>query len=279
MSWKIVTDSAADVSPDFVPEGDILFEEVPLTLTIGEKDYVDNDDLDTMELMKAMQAESKATTSSCPSPNMYKKAFEEADNVIAVTLSHNLSGSYNAAELAKKLVLEEHPEKNIYVVDSHATAGVEVLIAEKAAQLINEGKEFDEICKELEDYADSLDTIYTLCNYGNLIKNGRMSKIAGLLAKGLKIRIIGDEQDGKINLLHKIRGEAKSIAKLVDVMGQKKDMTGLDVVIHESNNLAGATAMKHLIEKKYPEVNSVRITSCGGLNSYYAEDGGLIVGY
>lgn len=279
MTWKIVADSAADMNTNYTPDGDTKIEEVPLIINVGNHQYVDSHDLDTNKLLHAMYEEEGASTSACPSPKAFQDAYEDADNIIVITMSSKLSGTYNAADLARRMTLEDHPDKNIHIVDSLGTSGVEHLLVKKANELISEGKSFEEVVKEIEEYNKSLVTLFTLSNFDNLIKNGRMSKLTGLLAKGLNIRIVGIGDEGELKILNKVRGEAKSIAKLVEQMGKEKDMTGVDVVISQVHNNAGATAMKHLIEKKYPEVNSVEIIDAGGLNTYYAENEGIIVGF
>lgn len=279
MSWKIVADSAADINKNYQPDGDVAIAEVPLSIQVGMNEYVDTHDLDRDQLLEAMYNEHSASTSSCPSPKMFADAYEDADNIIVVTMSHKLSGTYNAANLAKRMTLEKYPNKKIHIVDSLGTSGVEHLLVEKANELINQGKSFEEVVDELEKYRDSIFTLFTLSNYDNLIKNGRMSKLTGLLAKGLNIRIVGIGDEGELKILHKVRGEAKAIAKLVDQMAKQKDLTGANVVISHVKNNPGATVMKHLIEKRHPEVNSVRIIDAGGLNSYYGENKGIIVGF
>lgn len=280
MSWKIVPDSSADVrKSEFKPDENILLEEVPLTIHVGGKEFVDDSDLDTDLMIEEMYNESSASTTSCPSPNSYQKAFEEADDIIAVTLSHKLSGSYNAAELAKRTVHEKFPEKNIHVVDSLSTCGQELLIVEKANELISENKPFPEVVEELEKYRDSLETLFILSSYDNLIKNGRLNRFAGFIAKKLNIRIVGEGDNGELKILYKVRGEAKAIAKLVEEMGKMKNMDGANIVIGEVQNRPAAIAMSHLIEKKYPNINNIEIIKAGGLNSYYAEKGGIIVSF
>lgn len=279
MSWKIVTDSSADLTPDFKPAQDIRVEEVPLTIRVGVNEYIDDATLDTAELLKAMQNEKQVAKTACPAPGQWAKAFEDADDIIAVTMSSKISGTNNAAQLGRDMVLEEYPDKNIHIVDSLSTSCAEMLIAEKAEELIAEGKPFKDVVQELEAYRDSLQTLFVLENYDNLIKNGRLNKLVGKLAKKLNIRIVGEGHNGELKVLHKARGEAKAYAKMVEEMPKKKDLTGAKVVIGESNNKAGATAIKHLIEKKYPQIDSVRIIPLGGVNSFYAEDGGIILAY
>ncbi len=281
MAWKIVADSSADVSKDFKPKGDTTFEEVPLTMIVGPKEFVDNHDLDVEELIQAIDEYPEASTSSCPTPDSYKKAFEEenADKIIAVTISSGLSGSYNSAQLAKSLVQEKMPEKEIHIVDSLGTSGTELLIVNKADELISQGLSFDEVVEELEKYRDSLEILYTLGRFENLVKNGRMNKIVGKIIQKFKIRIIGIGNNGTIKILYKVRGEAQAIKKLVQEMGKLKDMDGVDVIIGHTMNMPGAVTMKHYIEKIYPNVGSITIIESGGLNSYYAEEEGLIVSF
>lgn len=279
MTWKIVADSAADIDEGYVPSSGAKFEEVPLSILVNDKEFVDNHDLETGEMLETIYSTKEASTTACPSPEAYRQAFLDADNVIVVVLSKNLSGSFNAAHLARQMVLEQFPDKKIHIIDSHSTCGPEYLIVQKANELIEEGKPFEVVVDELEEYRDSLETLFTLSRYDNLIKNGRLNKLVGKLIKALNIRIVGKETDGMLDVFSKVRGEAKAIKTLVDEMSKLKNMDGANVIIANVNNNAGATAMKHLIEKKYPDVNSVKILKAGGLNSFYAEDQGLIVGF
>ncbi len=281
MSWKIVPDSAADFQQDYKPKSEAAFEEVPLSITVENKNFIDDQNLDIREMVDAIDESAIASTTACPSPNAFREAFEkdDADKIIAVTLSHNLSGSYNSAQVAKQMTLEKFPEKQIEIIDSMGTGGTELLLVEKADELIAQGKSFDEVVSELNEYRDSLETLFTLGRFENLIKNGRLNYFVGKFARTFNIRIIGKGTDGKLDILYKVRGEAKAIKKLVEQMGKLKDMKDVNVIILDVFNKPGAIVTKRLIEKTYPDVGNISIYQAGGINSYYAEEEGLIVSF
>lgn len=281
MSWKLVPDSASDMDDNINISEDIIVEEVPLTIHADGQEYVDTKDLDPKKLLETLYSTNTPSTTACPSPEMYRQAFTKdgVENVLAFTLSHNLSGSYNSASLAKQLVAEENPNINIHVVDSMSTGAVEYLLLEKASELIKEGFSFPEVVEKLEQYRKETETLFIISRYDNLIKNGRLNRFAGRLIRTFKILLVGKETNGELDIIHKVRGEAKAIKTLVDEMAKLKDLTGVNVVIVEVNNMAGATAMKHLMERKYPQLGTIKIVRAGGINSFYGEDQGLIVGF
>ena len=280
--WNLVSDSSCDLlAHDFKSEH-VRFESVPLKIRVGERDYIDNDSLRTADLIRAMREEKGPSSSACPSPAAYARAFEKGKNTVCFTISGNLSGSYNAAVSGRELLLEDHPDKNVCVIDSKSTAGVPYLLIRRAKELMEadpDGERFEEICAELRVYQASLRTCFTLENFDNLIKNGRMRPLVGTLLHTLGIHVvaIGTTQ-GSIQVVGKARGEAKTHKVMTDVMRASKDCTGASVMIHHCENLAGALKLKEEILKELP-VKSVEIMPCRGLNSLYAMEKGLIVGY
>ena len=187
MTWKLVSDSSSDLVPGQLRSAAADVETVPLCLRVGEREFWDTEELNTAELLLAMAEEKSASSSACPSPAAFARVFEKADRTICVTISSNLSGSYNAAVLGCDLVLEEHPEKKICVIDSKSTSGAEILILRKARSLIeaNPDIDFEELCDTLRIYQASLRTVFTLQNFDNLIKNGRMRPLVGTCSFGM----------------------------------------------------------------------------------------------
>ena len=179
-------------------------------------------------------------------------------------------------------VLEEHPEKQICVIDSRAAAGTMVLLIRRAQALIEaagDDGDFDALCQQLHRYQATLRTCFTLENFDNLIKNGRMRPIVGTLLRSLGIHIIADATaEGTIHVADKARGEGKTYRAITALMRQSKDCTGAEVVISHCENLAGAMKLKQQILDDLP-VKSVDILSCRGLTSFYAMEKGLILGY
>lgn len=279
MTWNIVSDSSCDLRMSAVESSHVRFETVPLRIQVGEREFLDNDDLVIPDLLDAMAQEKTASSTACPSPAAFARAFENGDATVCFTISSNLSGTYNAAMLARDMVLEAHPEKRVCVIDSKATAGAMVLLIRRAQQLMEADGDFEDICNQLRIYQAALRTAFTLECYDNLIKNGRMRPLVGNLLKTLGIHIIADATpQGTIHVAGKAKGETKTYRTLTALMRESKDCTGAEVVISHCENLAGALKLKQQILEELP-VKSVDILSCRGLTSFYAMEKGLILGY
>ena len=282
MTWKIVSDSSCDLRAASFHSDSVAFELVPLRIQVGAQAFLDSDQLSVPELLAAMAAEKAASSTACPSPAAFARAFETADRVVCVTISSNLSGTYHAACIGREMVLEEHPEKQICVLDSRAASGAMVLLIRRAQALMEaagDGGDFQAICDQLRRYQATLRTCFTLENFDNLIKNGRMRPLVGTLLHSLGIHVIADATpQGTIHVADKARGEQKTYRAIAALMSSSKDCAGAEVVISHCENLAGALALKEQILASLP-VKSVDILSCRGLTSFYAMEKGLIVGY
>lgn len=288
MSWAIVFDSSCNLH-GFKPSAkDCTLKLVPLTIMVGGTEYVDDDRLDVGALNRAVAGEDEASSSSCPSVGGWAHSFEGADNVIAVTISSSLSGSYEAAVTARNMVMEsymvEHAGniagKNIFVLDSHAAGGKLELLVRLIDRYLsnNPGAAFDDVVA----YARALEThaqvLFSLSSYDNLTKNGRMPKLAGILASHLKIRLLGTSNAaGAIKVAGSTRGERKTVAKIVSAMGSDGYRGGMVSIDHVDNE-AMAQALKRAIIERWPAAE-VYVEACRGLCSYYAEMSGIIVGY
>lgn len=282
MIWNIVSDSSCDLQMSQFSSESVRFETVPLRIQVGEREFVDNDDLDVPAMLAAMAEEKSASSTACPSPAAFARVFEKGDKIICFTISANLSGTYNAAVMGREMLLEEHPEKEVCIIDSKATAGAMVLLIRKAQELMEqdpEGTQFDEICAQLRLYQAALRTCFTLENFDNLIKNGRMRPLVGTLLHSLGIHVLAvATPQGTIQVSGKARGETKTYKGLADIMRESKDCSGVEVVISHCENMTGALKLKERILAELP-VKSVEILSCRGLTSFYAMEKGLIIGY
>lgn len=280
MTYNIVCDSSCDLKSAELQPGYLHLEVVPMQITVGDREYLDNESLNVPLLLEDMATEKSSAGTACPSPAAFARAFEKADCSVCFTISSNLSGTYNAAVLARDMVLEEHPEKKICVIDSRSTAGAMVLLTRKAQSLLEvEDPDFDKVCEELRMYQASLRTVFTLECFDNLIKNGRMRPLVGNLLHTLGIHVIADATpQGTIHVSGKARGEAKTYQAIVDLMRQSKDCGGAEVVLSHCENLPGALKLKELILRELP-VKDVTLVSCRGLTTFYAMEKGLIVGF
>ena len=282
MTWNIVSDSSCDLRASSFHSDRVLFTSVPLHIQVGGETFVDDDALSVPALLSAMAAEKSASSSSCPSPAAFAEAFQAGDRTVCFTISSQLSGTYHAACIAREMVLEEHPEKQICVIDSRAAAGAMVLLIRRARELMEaagDAGDFEAVCHQLRQYQATLRTCFTLENFDNLIKNGRMRPIVGTLLHTLGIHVIADATpEGTIRVADKARGVGKTYRAITALMKASKDCTDAEVVISHCENLEGAMALKRQILEDLP-VKHVDLLSCRGLTSFYAMEKGLIVGY
>ena len=278
MTWKIVADSGCDYRQLANPAIDTEFISVPLKIQVANQVFVDDANLDIDQMMETMYATSEASKSACPSPDDYLKAFEGAKHIFVVTITGTLSGSQNSAQLAKNLYLEDHPEAHIHVIDSLSAGGEVDLLVEKLNELIDQGLSFDEVVKAITDYQTKTKLLFVLAKVDNLVKNGRLSKLIGAVVGLLNIRMVGEASaTGTLDLLQKARGPKKSLQAAFEELLKGGYAGGRIVMAHRSNEKF-CQQLSELVREKYPQA-AISIVPTSGLCSFYAEDGGLLMGY
>lgn len=276
--FRIIADSSCDLTGLEHISPDILFGRAPLRVIVDDVEYVDTYDLDTRAMMDAVYGFKGKTGSACPSPEEYAELCRDVDEAYIVTISRNLSGSYNSAVLARDLVLAEFPEKKIHVFDS-LSAGPELsLIVEKIARLASSGLAFEDVVAQVQEYMTHTALLFQLNSLENLTKNGRVSKMAGMTAKLLGIRMIGIASAvGTVEPLHKSRGTEKTYSLVLQEM-RERGFSGGRVVMGHAFQPAGAEMMRQMILKEFPTAD-ITVMPLSGLCCYYAEEGGLLVGF
>lgn len=278
--WRIVADSSCDLQEKDLADETLGFSTVPLTIHVGDTSYTDVPTTDCLKMLTHMKEYKHGSSSSCPSPDDFAREILKAANCIVVTITSGLSGTYNSALTAAKMIKEEHPLHNIHVIDSLATSGTMVLILRYVRKLIKQGLAFDEIVGRAESYRDSLRILFSLASFDNLIKTGRMPRVAGLLATALNIRAVATATpQGVIQVLEKPRGQKAAIERMIKRMIQIKDMSGKPVVISHCNNPDGALAVKDELLKACLEVGEISILENRCLNSFYAGDQALLMSF
>jgi DegV family protein with EDD domain len=251
---------------------------IPLTMTLGEKSYVDDETLDVPQFMKEMKNCTGRIGSASPSPTLYKDAFQGSHTSFAVTLSSNLSGSYASAMSGKTLAEEEIAD--VHVFDSKSASAGETLIAIKIAKLISDEIPIDKIIAFIENFISEMKTYFVLENMDNLVKNGRIPKLAGKLISALNIRpIMGSNGDGKITLVSHARGQNQIIEKLADTIEKSGKATeGQSLVIAHCNNPALAEKLRNEIQIRYHFKEIITVPT-RGLSSMYANDMGVVLAF
>lgn len=278
MKWKIIADSGCDYRSLDNLAPDTEFVTVPLTIQVGETIYRDDAQLNIDQMMEEMYATTTASKSACPSPDDYMKSFEGADNIVVVTITGTLSGSYNSAEIAKKIYLEEHPDTKIHVIDSLSAGGEVDLIVRKLNHLVAEGLDFDQVIDGITAYQAKTKLLFVLAKVDNLVKNGRLSKLVGTVVGLLNIRMVGEaSKKGTLELLQKARGQKKAIKAAFDEL-LKAGYAGGHITIAHHNNEKFIEQFSELVREKFSQA-SIEVLPTSGLCSFYAEEGGLLMGY
>ena len=278
MGFHIVCDSCTDLTEEDLKKG--CYTLVPLTLLVDGEEIIDDETFDQADFLAKVAASKEAVKSACPAPESYMEAYSKADDIYVVTLSAELSGSYNSAVLGKNLYEEENGTKNIHVVNYRGAATTQVLIARKLNEYASQGMPFEEVVDKIEEYTTSLRTYFVLETLEVLRKNGRLSRLSATIAGALNIKpVMIGTRDGVIQKAAQARGMKKALAKMVEHMGSEgRDLTRRQFVISHCNCYERAVYVKELI-KKHLHAEDVDIVDTKGVSSLYACDGGIIVSY
>ena len=276
--WHLVADTACDLYTLDGGEGALDFTTIPFSIRIGGKEYIDDERMPIDEMLEANETHAEIAQTACPSPENWRQKFSAPGPVIAFTISSALSGSYNSACTGRDMVLEEEPDKQIAVIDSKATGPEEAMLIWRARDLILAGKTIEEIEKDLNETAEKIHTSFALSSYRNLIKNGRVSRLIGFIAGHLGFWGIGiGDEKGEIAIRGKARGSKSMIRFLVEEI-TRVGVAGKQILISHCRNLKDAEALKAALEAAFSGIE-VLIQEARGLDSFYAERSGLIVGY
>lgn len=259
-------------------DDEVLYGIVPLTLRVDGVDYIDDGTQDMAKVMPLIEESKKDTpiSTSCPSPQAFLDKMTGADKYIIITISNKLSGSYNAANLAKSLF--ERPD-DVFVLDSLSNCGPEELLARRATELIHSGLSFEEIQSKLKEAVDEFHILFIINRYDSLIRTGRVSKIIASIANILKIKPLGIGKDGVLCLQEKVRTLEATIKRMVSYIGKYcKDTANRICIISHTENPEKAKQLKEMIEALY-SFKEIIIRNHGVVNAEYTRTGALTVAF
>jgi DegV family protein with EDD domain len=281
MKTTLITDSCCDLTPGLLKNMEV--ERVSFQISVEGKHFIDNQELNPVALLEQMRASKNAARTACPSPHDFLIKMRAAEVSFVITISSRLSGSYNAAIIARGIALEETPDKKIFVFDSKSAASGETCVALRIQECMDKGLSFEETVKDVSAYIDSLHTRFVLINLDNLMKNGRLSKIKGILGMVLNIYpILADNGNGEIIMLEKVRGLKKAMSRLVEIIKENVDSNikkTTTLVISHCNCEERALALKEQLHTIFKDVQKIIVVPAGGLTTVYANDGGIILSY
>ncbi len=272
MQYKIIADSSCNI---LAREAD--FATVPMKV-VAAKEYVDEPGLDLAGMVEDLKNHKGKSGSSCPNVGEWLDAFGDAEFVFGITITKHLSGSYNAAKQAARTYMEEHPGRKVYIFDSLSAGPELMLIADKIRECAGQGDDFDTLVAKVLDYHNHVHTLFCLESMTNLARNGRVNPAVAKIAGMLGIRVIGEAHGGEIAPIHKPRGARKALQTMVQVMKERGFYDGALLRISHCFAEEAALTLQEMIREEFPNTRFI-LEHTTALCSYYAEVGGLILGY
>lgn len=271
---RIVADSSADL----LTLDSAGFASSPMKIITAEREFVDDDTLDVNKMVDFFDQYKERSQTSCPNPADWLEAFGDADDIFCVTITSGLSGSYNSACTAKQMYEAENEGKRVFVLDT-LSAGPEVTLAvNKLEELVKANLTYEEICQKIQEYNKNTGLVFMLKSLKNFAANGRVSPLVAKLVGFAGICIVGRASDqGTLEPSHKCRGESKSLDTILSDLEKYGLKTGKVSIGHCQNEKA-AEQLKAMIKEKFAKV-TIEIHKLRGLCSFYAEKGGLLVGF
>lgn len=272
---KIITDGSCDLPKEIIDRANPGI--VGINVSFGEESYIGGIDIDEDTFYKKMRESKELPKTSSPSPDRFLELYNcEEDEILVFTLTSKLSSTYSNAVLAKNMYLEENPGKRIEVVDSRSgSIGVALMIL-KCHDMIEQGKNMDEILDGINKMKEEMVFFGTLNTLENAIKGGRVNALAGKLINALNFKVIIKIEDGLVKPIDKARGESNSLKKLFEYLKNNiSDSSNKTLIIGHSNCYDKALKIKKFIEENY-EIKEILISSIGPIMGTFTSEGAIL---
>lgn len=273
MNFKIVSDSSSNI----LTLSAVDYAAVSLKIITESKEYVDDCKLNVKQMTEELYNNKGKSSTSCPNMQEWMDAFGDGNDVFAVTITSKLSGSYSSAVQAREEYIKKYPNAKAYVIDTLSAGPAMQLVIEKLEECALNGIDFDKTEEIIEEYQKHVNLSVSLQSLMNLARNGRTSLAVAKIAGVLGIRIVGAAIDGELKPLHKCRGEKKALQTVKSEL-VKNGFNGGKVRIAHCFNEESANELKSMLLADFPN-GDIEVSTCSGLCSYYAEKGGLMIGF
>ena len=273
MNYRIVADSSSNI----LTMDNSHYFSVPMKVR-AEKEYIDNEQLDVAQMVEDLKHHKGTSGSACPSVGEWLDAFADADVVFGTTMSKGLSGSYNAACEAARIYMEENPGRKAYIFNTLSAGPQQAFLNEKVMELADQGLAFESIIEKTLEYYKNTHILFCLESMMNLARNGRTSMAVAKIAGMLGIRVCGDVKAGMITPVHKPRGARKATETLVEMMKERGFYDGAQLRIAHCLGQTQAQDLANAVLAQFPNAR-ITIEPTTALCSFYAEEGGLMIGF
>ena len=273
MSFRIVSDSSSNV----LSMGDSNYTTVPLKI-IAEKEYVDDMALDLSGMMEDLRNHKGKSGSSCPNVGEWLDAFGDAEEIFCVTISRNLSGSFATSVQAGETYMAENPGRKVFTFDSLAVGPEMMMIVDKIRQCEAAGDDYETTKAKVLEYHNHTHTVFCLESMLNLARNGRVPMAVAKIAGMLGIRVVGIALDGRVTPVQKPRGAKKATQTIVEMVKERGFEDGNILRVAHCYAEGAAEDLRKAILAEFPNTRFI-LEHTTALCSFYAEAGGLIVGF
>ena len=245
---KIITDSTLDLPADLIKEKGI--EVLPLLINFGEESYLDGVEINTHDMLERIEKENILPTTAQVTPSRFEETFkkylDEGYKIVTLTLSSEMSGTYQSACIAKNMLESD----DIVVIDSrNVTSGLGVLVL-KACEFRDNGDNIFEIEEKIKNLIPKVKSSLSFESLENLVRGGRLSKTAGTIGSVLGLRLILEVKDGQMAVKDKVRGSKKALKKVISDFENGNVDFDSPIVIDEILNEEIYEGLKKYFEEK-----------------------------
>ena len=281
MRIQLMTDGGADIPQQLIEQ--LQLEIVPLYLNFSDGEYKTGTTLKLADFHQKVKELNEVPRSAAPSPNDFYEAYKKVPQdkpIIMLSLSKELSSTYQNAVAAKNMILEEEPERRIAVINTKTASGGIALLLHDLYGKIQAGDTFEQVVQHTEDRVGDTVTLFVLQTLDNLVRGGRISKVTGKIAKTLSIKLLmrGSEQ-GEIEVTERVRGEKRALKRFIQQIGEyTKSAENKSLFMTHCNSESRAIKLLNDIKEKY-SFKETFLTDIGPIIATHGGDGAIVIAF
>jgi len=269
MKIAIVTDSIASISKEDSEKYEI--QVVPLNLLFEGKIYRDGIDLTVEQAYEVLEKNPDHFSTSAPSPGdflqAYRKAAASAEKIICLTVAKGISATYDSARMAQGLFKTEFPKKELEVINTQTATVGQALLILTTARMINEGKDFNEIIKIIQNLREKTQTYLLLETIRYIYRTGRIPEIASKIGGIMPFKPILKIADDKMHFGGMANSKEKGVKKIINILKENINSSHPEIGITHNSAPEEAEALKEKIQSLFPKSN-IFITLCSPIIGY-----------
>ena len=265
-SIRIIADSTIDLDPSLFRE--FRLTKLPLTIIIGEKSYLDGEEIQVADVYNVMRKGIVPKTSQIPYERVYdlfKTCFESGEDFIYIAFSSEMSGCYSLAHVVADELSANYPGRKFAVLDSKGGSGATGLVVLQALRMVRDGLPFETVKSEIQFMAEHVEHVFSVDDLAWLAKGGRIPKVVGYVGSKLNFHPLLDIVNGRITFRQMIRGKKKAIQSVAtEIIRRAEKFPEQLIAIAHGDDLVAAKTLESLIRESLPDCGTT-ICHIGGV--------------